>query len=623
MKKFRSALAALVFISSFLSLSTVYAGIGFPYFTVGKTSNAASKCTFIKKDVEIILEKDSDMMYFSPRSKAETMERAAQVFPKTWDISVEKNKNDGDEGKISRIAVTAEDVERVLTSADIRFGGPESTGAHIGVVGADAESARTNTVNVAASKFPFDSPAEASVSSTSSPLRKDSISEDISSYSMSADTSSLTAVNDMTPLSVGFSKYENTGCVENLDSGIEKIDETKEFAEMDAEEQSVVVASKNDVGTEVRVDVSSDASPESPFASSRPVDVEAYSKVGDDTELLELALSVIDNYGEGELDSDMFEMDASGLPIAEERGAPPALDEGENEVEGEGEFIESPVESKKQSGKRTSVDTLAAYISAVRPNKVVSTEEALEISEAAHKYAEVYNLPLGLVVGIMQTESNFRPSAVSGAGARGLMQVMWKYHHARLKVHAGFKNRDQLHDIDMGIRAGCLVLSKYVEAEKSITRALGRYYGALSRQYVSTVKSYWETYELVASGMLHEDEWKPAVNRTRNAFSNLFARNQTSTSVLAKQAKDDSSMKVSVTVSSASGSSSGKKTTKTNTTRVGAVSSKELIAVEADAPKPKKPASTQVYISVRREVSNTASDGASPSGRRSSTVFVR
>lgn len=171
-------------------------------------------------------------------------------------------------------------------------------------------------------------------------------------------------------------------------------------------------------------------------------------------------------------------------------------------------------------------DIIENYILAVRDgDKVVSNNEIRAIAEAIVKFSNKYKLPVDLVVAVTQTESNFRPSAVSSADARGLMQVMWKYHGARLQALKIAKKKEDLHKIDAGVEAGCLVLSSYIKEEKSATRALGRYYGALQRQYVATTKAYMDAFALFRSGMFEGDEWKKSVNASRNAWEKLFSGN--------------------------------------------------------------------------------------------------
>lgn len=53
-----------------------------------------------------------------------------------------------------------------------------------------------------------------------------------------------------------------------------------------------------------------------------------------------------------------------------------------------------------------------------------SSGERQRIEQSVHAAAEKYDLPPGLIKGIIKAESNFETKAVSRAGARGLMQLM-------------------------------------------------------------------------------------------------------------------------------------------------------------------------------------------------------
>jgi hypothetical protein len=154
----------------------------------------------------------------------------------------------------------------------------------------------------------------------------------------------------------------------------------------------------------------------------------------------------------------------------------------------------------------------------IKPER--GSDTLLELAAAAVKYAEKYSLPLGLVVGVMQTESMFNPRAESSAKAAGPMQVMWNIHSGLLQAN-GITSRDQLFTTDLGVAAGCLILSRYLRDEKSVAGGLKRYYGALSGNYISSTYSNWHTYELYASGIL-ETESKQALAKDRNYLTSLM-----------------------------------------------------------------------------------------------------
>ena len=83
-------------------------------------------------------------------------------------------------------------------------------------------------------------------------------------------------------------------------------------------------------------------------------------------------------------------------------------------------------------------------------------------------------LDTALVLGLIQTESNFRKFAVSSAGARGYMQVMpfW----ARL---IGDGDASKLFQVQLNLRFGCVILRHYLDLEQGdVFMALGRYNGS-------------------------------------------------------------------------------------------------------------------------------------------------
>ena len=93
-------------------------------------------------------------------------------------------------------------------------------------------------------------------------------------------------------------------------------------------------------------------------------------------------------------------------------------------------------------------------------------------------------LDTGLVLGLVQVESNFRKFAVSAAGARGYMQVMpfW----TRL---IGNGDPSSLFQMQTNLRFGCVILRHYLDRENGdLFLALGRYNGSRGRpQYPNAV----------------------------------------------------------------------------------------------------------------------------------------
>ena len=97
-----------------------------------------------------------------------------------------------------------------------------------------------------------------------------------------------------------------------------------------------------------------------------------------------------------------------------------------------------------------------------------------------------------LVLGLIQVESGFKKYAISGVGARGLMQVMpfWVR-------HIGSPGHN-LFELTTNLRYGCTILRHYLDLERgNLFRALGRYNGSLGRaEYPNLVlgalRAHWQ-----------------------------------------------------------------------------------------------------------------------------------
>ena len=100
----------------------------------------------------------------------------------------------------------------------------------------------------------------------------------------------------------------------------------------------------------------------------------------------------------------------------------------------------------------------------------------IELLKNVHYEARRVGVEPELVLALIEVESNFKPFAISRAGARGLMQVMpfWLKKIGR--------PGDSLFNVRTNLRYGCTILKYYLDKEKgNLTRALGRYNGSLGR----------------------------------------------------------------------------------------------------------------------------------------------
>jgi soluble lytic murein transglycosylase-like protein len=87
-------------------------------------------------------------------------------------------------------------------------------------------------------------------------------------------------------------------------------------------------------------------------------------------------------------------------------------------------------------------------------------------------------LDTGLVLGLIQVESNFRKFALSSVGARGYMQVMPFWTRV-----IGDGDVGKLFHMQTNLRFGCVILRHYLERERGdLFMALGRYNGSRGKR---------------------------------------------------------------------------------------------------------------------------------------------
>ncbi|ACZ18328.1 Lytic transglycosylase catalytic [Thermanaerovibrio acidaminovorans DSM 6589] len=132
------------------------------------------------------------------------------------------------------------------------------------------------------------------------------------------------------------------------------------------------------------------------------------------------------------------------------------------------------------------VATVTRYIRGTNPS--VAPMTALRTAGALVYYSAKYGIPVHLSTAVAHTESRFDPKAVSNKGAMGIMQVMWRVHNGLLQAN-GIATKDDMFNPEKGVAAGCLLLSRYINAYGSIPKALARYYGGSSTAYFRKVNT--------------------------------------------------------------------------------------------------------------------------------------
>ena len=101
-----------------------------------------------------------------------------------------------------------------------------------------------------------------------------------------------------------------------------------------------------------------------------------------------------------------------------------------------------------------------------------------------------------LILAVISVESRFNPVAESSFGAKGLMQVIPKFHMEKIAVHGS--NDDVLLDPDVNIQVGTQVLREYLRRFGDTETALQAYAGAYDEptaQYANKVLSERSRFE--------------------------------------------------------------------------------------------------------------------------------
>jgi len=128
-------------------------------------------------------------------------------------------------------------------------------------------------------------------------------------------------------------------------------------------------------------------------------------------------------------------------------------------------------------GNRTDLRPWMDEMSRRLAAKVIDGRTREEFLATVHYEATRAGLDPQLVLGVIQYESAFHKYAISGAGARGYMQVMpfWT-------SLIGSGDNHNLFHLRTNLRYGCVILRHYLDIEDGdVYRALGRYNGSLGR----------------------------------------------------------------------------------------------------------------------------------------------
>jgi soluble lytic murein transglycosylase-like protein len=110
----------------------------------------------------------------------------------------------------------------------------------------------------------------------------------------------------------------------------------------------------------------------------------------------------------------------------------------------------------------------------------VSQAITFDLVTIAHAAGQQIGLDPLLIIAVIAVESRFNPIAESVAGAKGLMQVIPKYHVDKFREFGG--ERYAVFDPETNILVGTQILKDYLSQTGSLNSALQLYVGASSEE---------------------------------------------------------------------------------------------------------------------------------------------
>jgi soluble lytic murein transglycosylase-like protein len=140
----------------------------------------------------------------------------------------------------------------------------------------------------------------------------------------------------------------------------------------------------------------------------------------------------------------------------------------------------------------------------------VSQTVAFDLVELAHRVGRELQLDPLLIIAVISIESRFNPIAESVKGAKGLMQIIPKYHTDKLQEFGGVES---VFDPEINIQVGALILKEYIRVTGHVGIALQMYAGALSDQedqYTNKVMNEKARLQQVVSQVLRRPPPAPA-----------------------------------------------------------------------------------------------------------------
>jgi soluble lytic murein transglycosylase-like protein len=105
----------------------------------------------------------------------------------------------------------------------------------------------------------------------------------------------------------------------------------------------------------------------------------------------------------------------------------------------------------------------------------VASDATVDLVAEAHAVGQILDLDPLLILAVISVESRFNPIAESDYGAKGLMQVVPRFHQDKLSEHGG---EPAVLDPRTNILVGAQILKEYIRRTGSMEAGLQLYAGA-------------------------------------------------------------------------------------------------------------------------------------------------
>jgi soluble lytic murein transglycosylase-like protein len=145
------------------------------------------------------------------------------------------------------------------------------------------------------------------------------------------------------------------------------------------------------------------------------------------------------------------------------------------------------------------VDRQARYVLLqILRNKPLTVGQALEIADVALDQTKQSNVPIRIVLGLMDLESEFMPEAVSSEGARGLLMFIpstWQLYVPQKELQRQSAMHNPALNVRMGIRYLGDLMKEYHGDWKKVLKEFGGFVKNDPGPYIRIVMANAEKYK--------------------------------------------------------------------------------------------------------------------------------